>query len=445
MGQKSGQFMRIIGRLFRERQIYHRSDGVVRFIKLDVRTQIGLATVAFLAVSWTAYASVNFVFTEQIKVADAQDRRNTEKAYQSRLIESENAYDEINTLNVIFAQEFDAAISQLENRHETLRAIVERKRAQDDQFETLAATLASTGDPSGNKITNGNRVMVDAVGREPTPRQSRESRIRGEALQEVLSTEITAGLENTILKDMRSETAKLSAKQIVLMAKVESQARGRIKEIAKILEHTGVNTDFVVMKARLREENLASTSIDLFYGQGGPDISPENFTGKPSIYFQSANRIADTMRELNVLNEALKTVPLSGPLATPHRLTSPYGLRWNPTNRRKRQGHDGMDMAAAWNSNILATAPGQISFAGVRRGYGRTVEIDHGNGFMTRYAHLNRIKVKLGQKVNLHDTVGLLGNSGRSTGPHVHYEIRYKGKSFDPQRFIEAGRYVFES
>jgi len=94
---------------------------------------------------------------------------------------------------------------------------------------------------------------------------------------------------------------------------------------------------------------------------------------------------------------------------------------------------------------VTATGAGVVKFAGTRSGFGRVVEIDHGNGFITRYAHMSRITVKAKQKVNLHDKVGELGSSGRSTGPHVHYEVLFKKRPVNPRRFIEAGRYVFES
>ncbi len=443
MSQKSGQLMRKLGRFFRERQIYHRSDGIVRFIKLSTRSQIALATVMLVALSWVAYSSVNFVFKEQIILAKDREKRNLNVAYQQKLSEAEKAYDDINALNVIFSQEFDAAVSQLESRHETLRAIVQNKRGMDDNLEALAATLSGVGDPSGQQIRNGNRIMVDPVGREPTPRQSREARIREDALTEVLSSEITAGLENTVLKDMRQKTAKLSAKQVVLMALVEEEVRDNIKEIKRILDHTGVENDILLAKARINQTNLAAAEIE--EGLGGPDIHIDNISGKPSVYYQAASRISTTMDELRLLSAALITVPLSTPTAEPHRKTSQFGLRWDPKDRSKRQRHYGLDMKAGWNSSVLATAPGRVKFAGVRSGYGNTVEIDHGNGYVTRYAHLNRIKVKSGNKVKLHDTIGLLGNSGRSTGPHIHYEVIYKGRQVDPMRFIEAGRYVFES
>lgn len=126
-------------------------------------------------------------------------------------------------------------------------------------------------------------------------------------------------------------------------------------------------------------------------------------------------------------------------------MTSRYGVRWDPIRKNVKAAHRGLDFAAPRNSPLVATAPGRVSFAGTRTGFGLTVEIDHGNGFKTRFAHMNKIKVRAGQKVDLHDVIGLLGSTGRSTGYHVHYEILYDGQQIDPLRFIEAGRYVFES
>lgn len=446
MSRQTGKVMRVLGRLFRERQIYHRSDGVVRFIKLSMRTQIALAAVLGVALCWVAYSSVNVVFKEQIILAKDKERRSMDTAYRRKLSDAQKAYDEINTLNVIFSQEFDAAISQLENRHETLRAIVNNKRTLDQEIETLSRTLSTIGDPSGNVMPNGNRIMVDAVGREPTPRQSREARISEQALREVMSHEIVSGLENTVLADMRVQTAELSARQMVLMASVEEEVRAKSAEIARILDYTGVDSGYILARANISADKVQLAEVDYFNGKGGPDISPDNPSGMPSVYYQSANRISQSMQELNVLASALRSVPLSTPVIKPHRKTSQFGLRSDPVNRSRMQQHLGLDIAAAWRSPIVATAPGVVKYAGNRyNGFGNYVEIDHGNGFVTRYAHMDSLKVRTGQKVGLHDVIGYLGNTGRSTGPHCHYEILYQDKQIDPMRFIEAGRYVFES
>jgi murein DD-endopeptidase MepM/ murein hydrolase activator NlpD len=436
--------MRILGRFFKERQIYHRSDGVVRFIKLTMRTQLALALAVGVFLLWVAYSSVNFVFKEQIILAKDREIQNKTASYRRLLSEQEQAYDDVSSLNVIYAREFDAAMSQMEARVDTLTSIVQNRTRLDNEYEALARKLSEVGGPNGQKMTNGNRIMVDSVGREPTPRQSREARIMEEALNEVMSSELTAGIDNEVLQTMREKTARASAKQVMLMAMVEEDVKHRIREISQLIDYTGIDSDLLIAKSRIKTAGELA-SISEFANQGGPTLNPDNPSGKPSVYFQSASRIAASMEEYNTLNNTLSSIPLSTPIIQSHGFTSGFGMRWDPVNRSKRGMHEGIDLVAAWRAPIKATAQGKVKFAGVRGGYGKTVEIDHGNGFITRYAHMSRIKVRTGQKVNIHDTVGLLGNSGKSTGPHLHYEVHYKGRKIDPMRFIRAGRYVFES
>jgi murein DD-endopeptidase MepM/ murein hydrolase activator NlpD len=462
MGRDQGRMGRVATRLFRERQIYHRSDGIVRFVKLSTRTQMVMASVVGAALLWVAYASVNVVFKEQIIVSKETERRNQEAAYRRKLQTAETAYDEVNALNFIYAREFDATISGLKAQHETLRTLVENKGAVDGRLRTLAETLSATGAPGGQKIQSGNRVMVDPVGREPTPRQSRISVLREEALQGVMNTRIAEGIDDDILATMRAETAQLSARQVVLMASLEEDMRQRAAELSNVLKHTGVRTDSIVQANRIalgqvlggqipggmggplveaEGEELASAEGDGMTGQGGPFIPAASETS----YGRTAARVSRTLQEMMALSEAVRSVPLSAPVSDRHRMTSRFGVRWDPVKRNTRAMHKGLDFAARHNTPLLATAAGRVSFAGTRNGFGRTVEIDHGNGFKTRFAHMSSIKVRAGQKVDLHDVVGLMGSSGRSTGTHLHYEILHNGRQVDPLRFIEAGRYVFES
>ena len=101
-------------------------------------------------------------------------------------------------------------------------------------------------------------------------------------------------------------------------------------------------------------------------------------------------------------------------------------------------------MGAGWNAPIVAAGPGEVIFAGRKSGYGRVVDVDHGGGFVSRYAHLNRIVAKKGQEVVVGDKLGTMGSTGRSTGPHLHYEVLFHGKQYNPVEFIKAGKHVHE-
>lgn len=112
-------------------------------------------------------------------------------------------------------------------------------------------------------------------------------------------------------------------------------------------------------------------------------------------------------------------------------VTSPYGYRYHPVLKMKRL-HDGVDLRASMNTPVYSSYSGTVSYAGWMRGYGKIVIIDHPRGYSTRYAHLNKIFVEKGDNVNIGKLIGKSGNTGVSTGPHLHYEIRYNEKSLDP-------------
>jgi murein DD-endopeptidase MepM/ murein hydrolase activator NlpD len=185
-----------------------------------------------------------------------------------------------------------------------------------------------------------------------------------------------------------------------------------------------------------------------YEGQGGPYIPAFEEGELPfggDTYFETAARVERKMTELAALAGMVRQVPIGAPVLARHRQTSGFGFRWDPIKRNRRVRHKGLDFAAPRRTPIVATAPGRIVRAGRMGAYGNLIEIDHGNGFRTRYAHLDRISTRVGKVVELNETIGLMGTTGRSTGTHLHYEVLYKGRQVDPKRFIEAGRYVFES
>ena len=152
---------------------------------------------------------------------------------------------------------------------------------------------------------------------------------------------------------------------------------------------------------------------------------------------QHASASLDEMRDLA---DAADKVPFAAPTSNTTR-TSGFGARRDPITGRPAF-HPGLDMAGALFTPIHATAPGVVSFTGVRSGYGNTIEIDHGGGLKTRYGHLAAIAVDVGQRVAVGQRIGAMGSTGRSTGPHLHYEVWVDGRQRDPDRFMKAGEYV---
>jgi murein DD-endopeptidase MepM/ murein hydrolase activator NlpD len=158
-----------------------------------------------------------------------------------------------------------------------------------------------------------------------------------------------------------------------------------------------------------------------------------------------ALQIDDRARQLEVLEQVVSRRQLKHAMSPAGRpvqkgwLSSYYGKRTDPFNGRQEM-HKGVDFAGQMGSEVLATAAGVVTWAGKRYGYGQLIEINHGNGISTRYGHCEQILVKVGETVKQGETIGLMGSSGRSTGPHVHYEVLKDGRQVNPAQYVRLGR-----
>ncbi|MCR5880585.1 M23 family metallopeptidase [Phenylobacterium sp. J367] len=182
---------------------------------------------------------------------------------------------------------------------------------------------------------------------------------------------------------------------------------------------------------------------------GGPLIESKDPRALAAVldvdesFAQRVQHAATDLSEARALTAAVEKLPLARPTAgTPQ--TSRFGVRFDPFTRRPAF-HSGLDFSGAHMTPIYATGPGVVSFTGVRSGYGNTVEIDHGRGLKTRYAHLQAIGVRVGQPVGVGQRIGGMGSTGRSTGTHLHYEVWVNGRAQNPDRFLKAGAYVLQA
>ena len=160
---------------------------------------------------------------------------------------------------------------------------------------------------------------------------------------------------------------------------------------------------------------------------GGPYIMPKESIGKDLLF--RSDRYVDTISYL----------PLGRPV--PGLVTSRFGHRTDPVNGKKGY-HSGVDMRGRNGQKIIATADGVVSRAFFNGSYGRYVEINHGNGYTTKFAHMRKILVKRGDKVKRGQSVGTVGSSGRSTGPHLHYEVCLNNKPLNPGKFMRVDKLI---
>ena len=185
----------------------------------------------------------------------------------------------------------------------------------------------------------------------------------------------------------------------------------------------------------------AGLPVDSDFGKNESDVGGPLIPLDSSMIFDSkVKELDEALDTLDQLKKEARQLPLANP-APGHSVTSPFGVRTDPILGTAAL-HSGMDFRAPIGMAAKVTAPGIVTKAGWNGGYGRMVEVDHGNGFATRYGHLSEIDVAVGQKLAAGDTIGKTGSSGRSTGPHLHYEVRHNGEPIDPLRFLTVGKKV---
>ncbi len=198
--------------------------------------------------------------------------------------------------------------------------------------------------------------------------------------------------------------------------------------------------------ARLREamrvaglpvEKMMASSVSSAHDVGGPFV-PLKVDPKGSLFEREVFAMQNDFAEAAVLTRAALQAPLRKPLGGPLTVTSPFGARVDPFFGRLAT-HTGVDLRENTGAQIHATAAGKVTIASWTGGYGNMVEIDHGNGLSTRYGHMSEIDVTPGQMISARDTIGRVGSTGRSTGSHLHYEVRVDGEPVDPMRFLNAG------
>ena len=432
---------------YTERQIYIRSHGQVQFMSLSPVTQAVFAAIAFVFLGWVAFASVNVVFKEQIIASKDQRYRKMQGAYEERMAQLQAAYDELNGQLVISEERFLATTRQLEEKHRQLAALMAARQTASNELDVMRQRYAATSQPARDS-NRGNALLMraDQAASETTVINTTTRPQQTAELEPVNDTAGASGIDfSSLLRGNQNETAShietrldaLADAQQSFINTVEEKTDRRVRELKSIIRMTKVvDPDTFVDR---------NSSDDEEKGQGGPFIalsgSADSDEEGDSQFSRQLFRVNRNLKEEAKLTESISKIPLAPPL-THYRLTSDFGPRRDPFNGRMGF-HPGLDLATAYGSPVYAPSEGVVTFAGWKSGYGRFVEISLGNGFKTRFGHLSRIDVKAGQKVAFRQVIGRVGSTGRSTGPHLHYEVMYNGVVRDPLKFIEAGQYVF--
>ena len=386
---------------FPERQLYVRSGGEVRSFTLSTRQQVAAVSVLSVLVMWFLASLLNIAWGHNPLRSQSQ----TMKLREARL---ERELDDLK------AREAEIRI-QLERERSTFARATEEFT---QKHETLAQMMDRTGSaavvrPITSTDADSSEVVMRPVLRDALPRKARRS---------ALDTAGTSG-DRALSRDY----ASLDEKQNGFLVAAEAETLARIARGRAILAAA--------------ELDPAALTADAPGGKGGPAVDASVAPNADGTFGSRIGSIKARLAEADALEAALSSVPLGRPVDPDGYRTSNFGMRRDPFTKRPTF-HEGLDFGGGRNAPIRATAEGVVTFVGRNGGYGTSIEIDHGHGFTTRYAHLHKTLVKRGDRVTEGQEIAGMGSTGRSTATHLHYEVHYQGRVFDPAKFMKAGRYV---
>jgi murein DD-endopeptidase MepM/ murein hydrolase activator NlpD len=221
--------------------------------------------------------------------------------------------------------------------------------------------------------------------------------------------------------------ARIEARQLAFVEKLTRYADRRAERSAKAIRQLGLDPN-----AMLRNSSKAA--------MGGP--FERLSTGRDGSIDPRFERLGLSLARMEALDSSLAGIPQYLP-AKVEMVTSSYGVRRDPFTGAAAM-HSGLDFRGPIGAPIYSAAQGRVSFVGQRSGYGNVVEISHGNGLVTRYAHMSAFRSHVGEKVAAGDVIGAIGSTGRSTGPHLHFEVRITGRAVNPRPFLEAAPHVLK-
>lgn len=436
---RHGRHESALERAFPEQRLYLQSDNETRLIRFLPKTQFFTLSGLALLLGWTIVATA-ILLMDSIGVGSVRDQAAREQMlYEKRMNAMAQDRDKRAEEALLAQDRFNTALAQVSAMQSELLASEDRRRELETGISVVQAALRKTILERDAAVAEGEMLtgMLSQRGSsaEGTSGRSREIAATMDILSDMLDVtaaerDIVAVEANSARTDLESQLreARLERERSErIFTQLEDALTISVQPLEKMFRSAGVNTDSLIEQVR-RD----------YSGQGGP-LTPLTFSTKgeaPDELTLRANDILSSLDRINLYRLAVEKTPFMIPLTQSFRYTSGFGPRWG-------RMHAGTDFAGAHGSPIHATADGVVTHAGRAGAYGNLVKIKHAYGYETRYAHASKIYVKVGQRVSRGDKIAAMGNTGRSTGTHLHYEIRINGKAINPMKYIKAARDVF--
>jgi murein DD-endopeptidase MepM/ murein hydrolase activator NlpD len=393
---------------------------------------IVVGTLVIMA-AWSITTATYFAFRDDVLTRLVSREAEMQFGYEDRIAELRAQIDRLSSRQLLDQEQYETKLDQVARRQATL--------------ESRAAALGALADPA---VTGSIKQPAHAgvpqrnVPLKPSPLSdagaptaTRDARLG--AVNPVTGNPATGkpatgraavvGSEDIdgALTGMQASLDRIDARHRAVLSALEETYHSKAQRMRGVLADLGIDAKKI---APAPKNGTAS-------GTGGPYV-PALPPFNASAFDRQLYSVKVARLEIDQLTRSLVNIPVRRPVAGEGEIMSGFGVRIDPFLSRPAM-HTGLDFRANVGDPILVTANGTVTTAGWTGGYGKMVEVDHGNGFSTRYGHMSEIDVKVGQQVKLGQSLGKVGTTGRSTGPHLHYETRIDGEAVDPQRFLGAG------
>ena len=384
---------------FSEKEIIIRSGAHTRVFRISKRLQgIGFLLLLLFGL-WTAYSYQMYSVSDRIISAQEKKLDETRSAYVDLMSDFVAVHNNISSVMDNIGKSEESSAENVEDYLKKVEVIEEKIR----------------------RIT----AREDWIDEKDLDKKS--------ALRDALMHRDLALEENKLLEEkvahLEAAIGELTQFEMDILKRVESISSKEMDKVKSSLN--SINSE---LKRRGKYFNpLANSKKD---SKGGIFVPDKLSSVGGEELAKQAQKTFNVLSNAAYYEDALKRMPLGKPVWT-YWLTSPFGKRADPINS-KGAFHKGVDLASNRGNKIKTMASGRVVKSGMMNGYGKVVEIDHGSGFKTKYAHMNAVYVRQGDRVAQGQAIGEVGSTGRSTGPHLHYEILYEGVNVDPMVFIKA-------
>ncbi|MGO4716160.1 M23 family metallopeptidase [Bradyrhizobium sp. 2TAF24] len=378
--------------------------------------------------AWSAATATYFAFRDDVLTRLIARQASMQYAYEDRIAELRARLDRTTSRQLLDQEQFDQKLDQIVRRQSALESRAAAMNALPDVSVTGSIKPPARGaatDGGLSAIPKPSPINDTVIFVAPPDREARlESRTPPTVAAQPAQFAKVQGLDTALVR-LQTSLDQVETRQLATLNAVEDQYEGRIRRMRGVFTDLGLD---------LNQMQGATPKG----GIGGPFVPVKPPSKDADTFDRQLYRISITRAQIDRLNRTLSLVPYRKPVLGEVEFSSGFGVRTDPFLGRPAM-HTGLDFRASMGDPVRATANGRVESAGWSGGYGRMIEIDHGNGLATRYGHLSDIKVKVGDIIKIGQIIGAVGSTGRSTGPHLHYETRIDGDAVDPQKFLRAG------